>query len=56
MAMDNIPAIFKQLCKEFPELQDDARFCKEPDPQKKSQLASPDSTLIPAQSAFAAKE
>ena len=41
LAMDNLPSIFRQLCKEFPELQDDARFCKEPDPQKKSQLNAP---------------
>ena len=38
MAMNNLPGIIKQLCKEFPELEDDARFCKEPDLQRKSQL------------------
>ena len=41
MAMDNLPSIFKELCKEFPELEDDAHFCKEPDPQRKSQVSSP---------------
>jgi len=40
MAMNNLPGIIKQLCKEFPELEDDARFCKEPDLQRKSQLGS----------------
>jgi TonB family protein len=38
LALDNLPVIFSQLCKEFPELQDDPRFCKEPDPRHKSQL------------------
>jgi TonB family protein len=42
LATDSLPTIFKQLCKEFPELQDDARFCKDVDPQQKSQLAAPD--------------
>jgi hypothetical protein len=32
LAMDNLPTIFRQLCKEFPELQDDAQFCREPNP------------------------
>jgi len=40
MAMNNLPGIIKQLCREFPELEDDARFCKEPDLQRKSQLGS----------------
>ena len=53
LATDNLPSIFQQLCKEFPELQDDAHFCKGPPPEQKSQLAAPDS---PAQSAFAAKK
>jgi TonB family protein len=56
LALDNIPAIFKQLCKEFPELQDDARFCKDTDPQKKSQLAVPDRPLAPADPASAPKK
>ena len=47
LAMDNLPAIFRQLCKEFPELRDDARFCGEPDPQKKSRFNVP-GTSFPA--------
>src|SRR5262249_16530022 len=43
LALDNIPAIFKQLCKEFPELEDDPRFCKNPNPQRNSKLARPGS-------------
>lgn len=42
MAMDNLPGIIKQLCKEFPELEDDPRFCKEPNLQRNSQLGSND--------------
>ena len=41
LALENLPSIFQQLCKEFPELQDDARFCKEPDPRQKSLLLTP---------------
>jgi len=41
IAMDNLPGIFQQLCREFPELKDDAHFCKEPAPQRKSQLSLP---------------
>jgi TonB family protein len=41
LALENLPGIFQQLCKEFPELQDDARFCKEPDPHQKSLLLTP---------------
>jgi TonB family protein len=48
MAMNNLPGIIKQLCKEFPELEDDARFCKEPDPQRKSQLGGTRDALRPS--------
>jgi TonB family protein len=41
LATDNLPIIFTQLCKEFPELQDDARFCKDVDPQKKTSWLPP---------------
>jgi len=41
MAMDHLPGIIAQLCKEFPELQDDPRFCKEPDLPRRSQLRGP---------------
>jgi TonB family protein len=42
LAMQHAPVIFKQLCTEFPELEDDPRFCKEPDSQRSSQSKAPD--------------
>lgn len=42
LAMENVPVIFKQLCSEFPELENDPRFCKDPDPQRRSHRKEPD--------------
>jgi TonB family protein len=38
IARDNIPSILRDLCKEYPELQGDAKFCGSADPTKKSIL------------------
>jgi len=56
LAMDNLPAIYRQLCKDFPELQDDARFCKEPDSQQKSLLAAPEGAFAKAARASTAQD
>jgi TonB family protein len=56
LAMENLPGIYRQLCKEFPELQDDARFFKEPDPQQKSQLAAPEGAFAKAARASTAQD
>ncbi|MFZ3332880.1 MAG: TonB family protein [Candidatus Acidiferrales bacterium] len=42
LATDNIPSILKQLCKEYPELQGEAKFCGASDPSRKSLLLAPD--------------
>lgn len=41
VAMENLGTIFKQLCRQFPELEEDPRFCKEPDLQRNSELSVP---------------
>jgi len=56
LAMDNLPGIYKQLCKEFPELQDDARFCKDPEPPQKSLLVAPEGSFATAARASSAQE
>jgi TonB family protein len=38
IASENIPTILKDLCKEYPELEGEAKFCGAPDPTKKSLL------------------
>jgi TonB family protein len=38
MAMENIPGILQQLCKEYPELEGSPNLCPAPDSQKKSEL------------------
>jgi TonB family protein len=38
IAGENIPSILKDLCKEYPELEGEAKFCAEPDPTKTSLL------------------
>jgi TonB family protein len=38
LATDNIPTILKDLCKEYPELQGEAKFCGTSDPNRKSLL------------------
>jgi TonB family protein len=38
IARDNIPSILEDLCKEYPELQGEAKFCGSADPTKKSIL------------------
>jgi TonB family protein len=40
---DKLPSIFKDLCKEFPELQGEAKFCGPEDPTRKSLLLAPNS-------------
>jgi TonB family protein len=42
LATDNIPSILKQLCKEYPELQGEAKFCGTPDSNRKSLLRAPE--------------
>jgi len=37
VAMENIPDIIKQLCKEYPELQNTPNFCPDVEPEKKSE-------------------
>jgi TonB family protein len=37
---DNVPAILRDLCEEYPELRDDAKFCGPPEPTRKSLLPS----------------
>ncbi|MGC1171343.1 MAG: TonB family protein [Candidatus Acidiferrales bacterium] len=41
LAMDNIPTILKDLCKEYPELQGEAKFCGTADPNRKGRLPDP---------------
>lgn len=45
VARENIPSILKGLCKEYPELQGEAKFCPAADPDRKSLL--PDPTASP---------
>lgn len=40
MAKDAVPAILHDLCKEYPELNGDQKFCGSTDPTRKSQLLS----------------
>jgi hypothetical protein len=41
MSGQRVPLIWKALCKEFPELRGDARYCAQPEPEKKSLLLGP---------------
>jgi hypothetical protein len=45
LVTEALPAIFQDLCKQFPELQGEAKFCGPPDPTKKSLL--PDANPLP---------
>ncbi|HEY0704085.1 MAG TPA: hypothetical protein VGD60_15050, partial [Candidatus Acidoferrales bacterium] len=38
LAVEKIPGIFQDLCRQFPELQGEAKFCGPADPTKKSLL------------------
>ena len=46
MAMEHLPDIFKQLCKDYPELQGKAKFCPAPEEEKKSLLLIPSLPLM----------
>jgi hypothetical protein len=41
VALRNVPAILRDLCKQYPELQGVDRFCSPPDPDRKSILLGP---------------
>jgi TonB family protein len=43
IAVDNLSSIFQDLCKEFPELQGEAKFCVTEDSTRKSLLLAPNS-------------
>lgn len=43
IAVDNLSSIFQDLCKEFPELRGEAKFCVPDDPTRKSLLLVPNS-------------
>jgi TonB family protein len=45
IARDNIPAILKDICKQYSELEGEAKFCGPPDPTKKSLLLNVDPLL-----------
>ncbi len=42
VALRNLPAIFRDLCKQYPELQGVEKFCAPPAPDRKSILLGPD--------------
>ncbi|MFZ0523552.1 MAG: TonB family protein [Candidatus Acidiferrales bacterium] len=42
LATEKIPSILRDLCKEYPELQGEAKFCGTSDPSRKSLLPNPD--------------
>lgn len=44
--MEHLPEIFKQLCKDYPELQGKAKFCPTPEEEKKSLLLIPNLPLM----------
>lgn len=46
MAMEHLPEIFKQLCKDYPELQGKAKFCPISEEDKKSFLLIPNLPLM----------
>src|SRR5437899_7934133 len=46
MAMEHLPEIFRQLCKDYPELQGKARFCPTSEGDKKSLLLIPNLPLM----------
>jgi Gram-negative bacterial TonB protein C-terminal/Uncharacterized protein conserved in bacteria (DUF2059) len=41
IAKESSPRIMKELCKEYPELQGEAKLCAQPEPEKKSLLIEP---------------
>jgi hypothetical protein len=48
LAARHIPDIIRQLCKEYPELQGDAKFCPSDPSEKRSLLLHPQLPLVPA--------
>jgi hypothetical protein len=46
MAIEHLPEIFRQLCKDYPELQGKAEFCPTPEEEKKSFLLIPNLPLM----------
>jgi TonB family protein len=46
VALRNLPAIFRDLCKQYPELQGVKKFCAPPAPDRKSILLGPDPGVI----------